>query len=639
MQIKFNYTYGGEYKLNDGSDYVGYFNVDDQKNVYSGRYYDSSSTLLYNTNEISGDYYKSNSFKDRFYNDVLYLPYDLNHILIEPNEIVTAEVLNKKIDFLQENLIYVYSNLFMGDTDVPVDNNVNILCNKILTKTIEWVTKPKDNSLFGWSSVYVVPELSGYAEFDNIKRFAVVPFDDDTGVNIICISNTYVFSLTSTISQDGQLSGSSFVSYSKIIDYNSNEECENLEDITFDGKFLYISDSKINGGGQIFKYDVTSYRTNDKVFSGKKFLIEPIGGYGGTEKKDKFNGCSVLGSKPKELWVYDSGNNYIRVYDDNFVWKANIKLPSDGSYVVLDIRHRIMNNHTYVLFEDKKYPDNIKFGLFEYDEKRNYVSSYIFEDILYPQTDGRFNRMAISEQDSNVFYVSTDSSIFKKYFSKPQKTFAAFNRNKFYSSDLFIWDLVSETWSTISDYAIWNYAEFFISNFNVHDIYISLSKQNKDNLFFAGESYISHLNERTDYFNLLKNVNFNYFNNDNIKLKSNEYNQSLILNKQIYKLFSNIIQIKNNIKGRFIARFNEFGDLIYLDYIQFIDEEINTLNIELDYNSFVNDNELVQPNVINRIFNKIYNLQLALLKLTIPRILNNRTVVDFNDNTNIYQID
>jgi hypothetical protein len=641
MQIKYNYTAGGEFQLN-GKDYIGYFNVDDKGNFYTGRYYDGTSNeLIAPISEFATDYHRSKYFKDRFVFDKLKLPYELDEILIQPNEIVDYSILNKKITALQDNLIYMYSQLFMGSTDVPVDNNANILCNPIATNDFVWYKRPSDpNTPFGWGLLQANNILSSYNEYDFIKRFVVVPFNNDEGLNIVAISNTHVFAITSTISDDGQLSGAQFTLYTELIDNDTNEKCLNLEDITFDGRYIYISDSKINGTGQVFKYDVSSYYTNDAAFEGKKYLIEAIGGFdGGTRRNDKFNGCTVLGSKPREVWVYDSGNNCIKVYDDNFVWKNTLKMPNIGVYKVLDIRHRVMNNSTYVLYENISDPERIKYGLFHYDNNYKLVNTYEFEDIIYPQTDGKFNRIAVSEQDSNVFYVSTNSSIFKKFFSKPEKTFAVFNRNKFYSGDLFVWDLVKEPWAYLSDLGIWNYAEFFMSNFNVHDIFVSLSKNNRDNVFITGDAYIAHLNEKTDYVSLLRKDNLPYYNYDKIKFTKNEYNQALILNKEIYKLFANIIQFKNNLKGRFYAEFNEYGDLVYKDYVYLADEEINTIDIELTYNTFVNDNELVEPNVLNRIFNKIYDLQLALLKLTNVRIDNYRTWVDFTISSNIYPID
>ena len=642
MQTKFNYTSGGEFKKTDGTSYIGYFNIDDTGNAFSERYISETSEILNSVSQYSADYYRSTNFKDRNVFDVLSLPYSFEEIKIQPNEIVGYSILNKKIEYLHNNLIYLYSQLFMGSTDVPVDSNVNTLCNLIGTDSFGWETKANqisNNRIFGFGTLSSVPSLSGYKEFDVMKRFVVIPFENQKGIGIFGISNTYFIGLTSTISDDGQLSGAAFTFYTNVIDNYSDELCKNLEDIKYDGKFIYVSDSKINGSGQVFKYDITGYITNDAVFENKKYMIEPIGGSGSVDRMNKFKNCTVLGANNNEIWVYDSGNNAIKIFDSNFVWKKTLKIPSTRKYSVLDIRYRKMNNHVYVLFKDSYDENNPEFGLFEFDNRYTLIKTYVFTDVLFKDTDAQFNRMAISEQDSNVFYVITDNSVFKKFFTKPDQTFAVFNRDKFYPDDIFIWDQIELEWDNLRDYETWNYAEFFTINLTTNDIYIAANKNNKDDLYFMGDTYVSHFNERTDYLSLLNNDILPYYNYKSIKFENMEYNQSLVLNKEIYKLYQNILQFKNNLKGRFYAEFDKYGDIKYKDYIYLTDEEINTLNIDVEYNSFINDNELVQANVINRIFNKIYQFEVSLLNLTQVRLKNIKTWVDLQNGTNIYPIE
>jgi hypothetical protein len=73
------------------------------------------------------------------------------------------------------------------------------------------------------------------------------------------------------------------------------------------------------------------------------------------------------------------------------------------------------------------------------------------------------------------------------------------------------------------------------------------------------------------------------------------------------------------------------------------DEEINLLNIDLEFNSFINDNELVEPNVINRLFKKLYDIQLKILDLSNVKLKNIKTrvdvKVDVKDDKNIFLID
>lgn len=642
MQTKFNYTTGGMFRQSDNTtDYVGYFNVDHNEDVYTGKYYNESSVLLKPTvSEYPIDYYKSSYFKDRFINDKLNLPYSLNEILIQPNELVNYNVLNTKIEYLHYNLIYMYSQMFMGDTDVPYDDNVNILGNLLGSNELRWNSKlsTKMNDLyFSFKPIATIPKYITYREFDKIKRFVVIPFVDGKGVSILAISSTHLMALTSTVT-NGQLSSVEFVLYTDVIDNYSQEKCLNLEDITHDGEFLYITDSKINGTGQIFKYDISSYYTNDLVFQNKAFLIESIGGYGNVDRKNKFNGCSIIGCRYDEVWVYDSGNNAIKIFDSNFVWKLTLRFDPQKKYEILDIRHRQMNDYVYVLYKNSQDENNIFYGYFEYDIKFKLVNTVIFEDVLFPSTDSSFNRMEISRQDSNIFYLTTNSTVYKKFFSRPEKTFAVFERDKFFPEDNFIWDIAEINWDNIGD-RVWNVSELNSFDFSLKDIFILDSEENKDDLFLLGNNFVAHINENNNYISVLRNTNIPYYNYNSIKFENIEYNQSFVLNKEFFKLFQNVIQFRNTLKGRFYAEYNKYGDLIYKDYIYLSDDEINTLNLDLEYNSFINDNELVEPNVINRLFNKIYEFQIKLLNISEARLKNFKTWIDLKHGLNIYPIE
>jgi hypothetical protein len=642
MQTKFNYTSGGEFKQSDNlADYVGYFNVDNNENVYTGKYYDSNSILLSNpTSQYSADYYKSSFFKDRFIKDGLTLPYSLNEVLIQPNELVNFNVLNTKIEYLHYNLIYMYSKMFIGDTDVPYDTNVNTLGNLIGSNEFKWnprIPSKINSAKFSFKPIANIPKYITYREFDRIKRFVVIPFVDGKGVSIIGISSTHLMALTSTVT-NGQLSGVEFVLYTNVIDNYSQEKCLNLEDITHNGKYLYITDSKINGTGQIFKYDISSYYTNDAVFENKVFLVETIGGYGNIDTKNKFNKCSIIGCRNDEVWVYDSGNNSIKIYDSNLVWKLTLRLDPQKKYEVLDIRHRQMNNHVYVLYKNSQDTNNIYHGYFEYDSKFKLLNTVIFEDKLFETTDGSFNRMELSKNDSNIFYLTTNSTVYKKFFSRPEKSFAIFDRDRFFPEDVFIWDIIDLNWDDIGD-RFWNFSELYAADFSIKDIFILDSEESKDDLFLLGNNFISHLNEVNNYVTVLRNSNIPYYNYNSIKFENIEYNQSFVLNKEFYKLFQNIIQFKNNLKGKFYAEYNKYGDLSYKDYIYLTEEEINTLDIDLEYNSFINDNELVEPNVINRLFNKLYQFEMNLLNISEVRLKNLKTWVDLKHGLNIYPIE
>lgn len=612
--VRFNRTDGGEFLL-DGEDYVGLFNVYSDGSVMTGRYRTPDSRLLEKLSNISADYYTSSYQKDLVVYDSYSMPHSRSDIQINMNELVNFTTLNTKMRYIHENMMYVYSRMFYGDTDVPFAYD-KTACISNLSGTFGWFDTPNYTS-YGYSTFASNSSLSAYAEIDNIKRFVVIPFDNAAGYGIIGISNTHVIGLTSSL----DFSNVSLpLFYTDVIDNLSDEKCQSLEDVTFDGAYLYVTDSQINSGGQVFKYDVTSYFTGDPAFEYNRFLIKPIGGLGGKSDVNKFKGCTVIGSKPGVILVADSGNNAIKVFDRNFVWLKTIVLPK-GPYKVLDIKHRTLNDRFYALVRNTQ--TNAHY-LYEFNNDLNLVNRTEFQDKLYVEIDGGFNRMVFSENDSNVFYVLTDSTIYKKFFSNPEKTFAVFKRDKFGQSSLFIWNFETVYWSNCSKK--WNYSESQQA-IKLRDLNILPTTTAEDSLFLLGPSVLFHFSELTKYNSVLRNTKLPYYNLQQIQLELPENIQAATLNKELFKIYSNIIQIKNTLTGRFSFDFNAYGDIEFKNYVYFIENEIDALNVEITSNTRINDNELVQAGTINKLFTKIYDMLAAMLKLTQPRVFNYRSVI------------
>jgi hypothetical protein len=590
MQIKFNYTSGGEFTLN-GQNYIGYFNVDDKYNAYSGKYYNSDSLKLESESKYSSDYYTSSSFKDRRPFDEENLPYGIDYILIKSTEFINHQIINKHLNYFEDNLQYLYSKMFVGATDNPINSVFTLTGDN--TGTFTWTGY--DSFYESTSASSIVEQLSSNS-FYGIKRFVVTKFHE--GINGFCIlgiTDTSLIGLSSDSNINENPTSITLVLSSDLIDNKTDQKCSSLEDIAFNGTDLYITDSKINGGGQVFKYNIGSYITNDAIFEFKRFLIEQIGGFGSDIKNDKFAGCTVIESDPEQVWVYDSGNKVIKVYDNNFVWKKTFGLPDRSKVIVLDIAYRKMNDHFYVLYKNEITGN---FGYCEYDKKFSLINAVIFDDVLYTDTDKQFNKMCISEQDSNVFYVVTEQTIFKKFFSKPNITFATFDRNKFMPK----------------------------SGYNLRDIYCIGDDFNSDKLFVLANGFFVKLIEKTNYETVFSNPDIEYFNLKSVSLTQDEYVQAFTFNKEIYKLLINVLQFRNYLIGRFIFKYNEFGDLTYRKYGYIPQEYFKKIDPDAQFNAFVHDNELTQANVINRAFRFIYKIQLDLLEQTKASILNIKSV-------------
>lgn len=621
-QVRFNYTTGSEF-LSSGANYVGFFNTYSDGSVYTDKYRTNTSAPLEQVRNFSADYYTTPYNKDLVVYDALELPHTRQDVQIELNELVNFTTINTKLSHLHDNLLYVYSKMFFGDTDAPYQYD-KTACISSLTGTYGWFDTPNYTS-FGYSKFSSSTALSAYSEMDSMKRFVVIPFKNNTGFSIFGISSTHLIALTG----NSAFTSLDITLYTNVIDNYSSEQCQNLSDLTFDGQYLYVTDSNINGGGQVFKYDVTSYFTGDRAFQFNRFLVKPIGGLGGKNDFNKFKGCTIIGSKPGVVFVADSGNSAIKIFDREFTWIKTIALPKN-KYTILDIKYRQIDDSVYVLAKNES---DGTFLMFLYDSSYTFKKKIVFDDVLYPLTDGSFNRMIISEQDSNVFYLATNTTIYKKFFSKPSKTFATFSRSKFGQNPIKTWNFETINWN--KNKKLWNSGSVSDA-LKFTDLGILPTTTENDSLFALSGPVIFHFNDRTRYNTVLRDPKIPYYSLSDVSLESTENIQALTINKEIYKMYSNILQLKNALKGRFNFGYDLYGDLQYQNYIYFLDEEINKLNVEINFNTRVNDNEIVQAGTMNKIFTQIYDLHVALLKLTEPYVQNFKSVVT---NGNVLTID
>ena len=613
-QIKYGYTDGDDLFLNKRN-YKGFYNVYNDGSVYTGQFRADDSQLLEINDNYSGDLIASTYFNDRIIVEEYKLPHSKNDIRFDTNELVNCATINTKLAFLQENLVYIYSRLFFGDTDVPYEyKKVAGIAKDSTIFTWHTARNGSDTRPFTFSNQPFLSTntLSGYAELDNLKKFIVLPQTTTNNTSILAISDTHLVGLTS----NQNFTNIGIVMYENVIDNNSSEMCQNLADLTFDGKYLFVTDSQINSGGQVFKYDVLSYFTGDLAYEYKRFLIKPIGGLGASKNKNKFNGCDIMGSKPGLIFINDSRNNVIKIYNSDFVYKKTLKYKS--TYIVKDIKWRKINDSMYVLFDI----GDQKFLLREYKNDFSFID-YEFEDSLYRETDFEFKRMCFSQTDSNVFYLVTNTNIYKKFFSNPRKTFATFIRSKYGQDPAYAWKFQTVKWG--QQKSKWSFGSIQ-KKFDLSDIDILNLNDGRDTLFVLGKSQIFQFKEKTLYNTILKNTKIPYFRTKDVLLTIPENVQALVFNKEFFKIYSNIIQLKNNLKGRFYFKYDKYGDLKYNYYISLLDEEIEKLNVLINFDTRINDNELVMPQVLNRIFEKIIDLETELFHLTEPYIPDFRNI-------------
>ena len=81
----------------------------------------------------------------------------------------------------------------------------------------------------------------------------------------------------------------------------------------------------------------------------------------------------------------------------------------------------------------------------------------------------------------------------------------------------------------------------------------------------------------------MTNSNFECFDYRSIQINAEEHVQSNTFNKELYKLYSDILQIKNNILGRFYGIYDGFSALQQKNYSYISSDDIAKLNIDDSY--------------------------------------------------------
>jgi len=614
MQTKFNYVSSGLFNKINGDNYAGYLHVIDNKTAYTEKYPSETSEQLLPTSKLAADLYVSEYKRDRVVDDTISLPYELSDIVIEPNEIVNFFTLNTKINYLFYNLLYTYSNLFLGSTNLPVNytHTFGVTGKTTLSgvKTfgnLEWIkTDPTTQQAF--APLSGVPSLSGqYNEIDKMKKFVVVPYDDKTGFGILGISDTHLIG----IKVNSDFSSTGVVLYTNLIDNNTQEQTRYLSDISFDGvKYAFITDKITN---QIYKYDVLGFFNNDTSVEFKRYLVETIGGLGVINQTNKFNSPTVVGTSPNNVLVYSSNANIIKVYNTDFIFVKNITFNKNTQYVIKDIKYRKMNNHFYVLLNDEL---QFKTYFQEYDENFNKLNEWEFEDPLtfFLSDESLFESFDFAEQDSNVFYAITNSRIFKKYISKPNKTVATFSAGNFSGSIYPIWNLQGTNFN--ETLFTWSFTDDFLTQTILKDIIILPTQTDNEDIFVLANSRIFHFYEKTKYDTVLSAPNVSYYNLESVKLNQDEYAQASTFNKEFFKLYKNTLVIKDLLLGKFAGEYDDTNILRYTGYSYLTNNELNSVSLVNELDAFVNANELVQSGVINQILTNIYQTQLNLAELT-----------------------
>ena len=484
------------------------------------------------------------------------LPYEIDSILIQPNEFAKHSVINRKLSYLHNNFLFLYKLCNYGEFTVPTSKNFsysgsNIAFYEEVLKNYKITDNTNlTNSIYGALS---------YFKFQ--KEGTVLFYADKTHIYSIICDPYKLEPLTKTSFVD-PLSGS--IVFSDITQIKTSKSGA-----------LYVVD---NGYKNLYFYNINPVLEGENIYRSLPFLKNAIGGEGIAEEKSKFGNINNIGINEKFVVAEDNKNKCFKLFDKNLNWLDTTKFISVFNRIEkFDAITINSSDHIYCIAKRRLF-------VFAIESNFNIILVDEFDISTYVGFEEKVLNIKFSYTDVNVFYVFTNIGIKKVWASSPTGCMGAFMPQG---------DIV--------------WADTFIGNGDTSDSIIlkTTTPGNIDTFRLQNYSDVVKINS------ILANRDFEIYGYENIKINKNEYVSNWVFQKAFKKIFYNHNKLIKETKFRLVEDDTDLSividkvyNQIFLNFTRPSNEPVN-LNIGI--------NEIFQAEVINRVINEIYNLQITLL--------------------------
>jgi len=534
---------------------------------------------------ISSELIISNIKYDRYLNDTLTLPFQLNDILFQPNDTVSCNLVNIKLKHLYDNFLYLYKNTLISSNVLPVTSTAiagisagatNFTWYKGLS-TSQFIPI-STNNLFpnvdntNLSYILSNPSKECYYMFLSYKNeIKVFKFNK----NASYFENVYSIN-------EIDPGNKSYTSPNTYVGDGYDVLYYNITAFAAIDNYFFILDAERN---QLVKYDATGFVKTNNILNERLVFVNTIGNYGSKESKVEFNSPTGLASYNKFLYVLDAGNSCVKKFDIDLNWKYTYRLSKDLlNLKPIDISCDIEGN-IYILTDKKLFKYNNTFTTKEAFEL-NTINGDIFKKII------------MSQAESNVFFLLTNKNVLKRFTSNPGIDIGK------YLLFLFNYDLENDINNALSLYKD-----------NNNDLVFLFSKNNN-----TGK--IGFFIDNINLYDILAQRDFDIYSLKDTTINGDEYLQSWVINKTISKILINHMRFRDQIIGKFIARQDEKGNVVFDNTRYLLINELDSINFQQTLSNYIGANELVTSGVLNRCIRNIYNIQANLLNILKSEILN-----------------
>ena len=610
-KTKVGFTNGADFVLSANS-YVGYYHVIDGS-AYQGANILDVSLPLEAKNNISADALLSKFLYDRIIDDDVSLPYSLNDILVAPNETCNARVFNDRLEKLYSNAIYLYNNLFLASNNIPNGYNRAAGVSKA-TNALSWSQESTQ------SGASFAPFASaGYAVVDDAIQFTAVK----------TYNNDYVFfGITPThfvaLSSNKDLLTFDVETTNEYVAENNDLKFTQLASFSVAGKYAFLCDAAQN---TIYKYDVSGYFSGDATIYNRRILIDSIGGFGSALSKTKFDSPNIVFAvEPlNRLYVNDSNNRCIKIFDTSFSYVATKTFAAGSNTIVKCFGYNPILQRIYFVTKNAITQEHT---IQICDADLNAEETYSLPDAL--EQNEEYNGFVFSKNDSNIFYLHTNQNVFKKFVNKPNKTIGKWLLYKSGTTATHIWNLENSLYNL----AQWNWneggtsARTALSINGMSSFFISDIDEREEIFLFVGANdksfnRILHYAETNIFNTALGATVINAYNISQAKVDDNEFVNAMVVNKELYKIAYNVLNIIRFITSRYAAEYDFLNNLVFKNTIALTDEEFALINFVNLKNLYVHENEIMNSiGPINRCFRELCNLQNNALQIVRTRINN-----------------
>jgi len=530
-------------------------------------------------NAIDTEFQKIDLNYDRTVTDVFQLPYSLDTILLQPNELAVSQSFNLKIQKLYDNFLYLYGLCNVADFKIP-------------RRYEGWVgyTNLEKQILYLYddSTTNAVAVLSSVL-FASNQALAFYSTDSRYEQNLLFTNGQFI-SLNGINQRDGDYSPVNLIQQSSVDPLSGSINFYNITGIAqYKAEQLFISDATYNN---LYSYNLGGAVSDDNIKNRQLFQLNVVGGRGTSQDRIKFNNIGKIAVAGDVVIVEDKGNKTFKVYDRNLNWLNSTITPTlfNAISTINAMVYSEKDNRLYIA-------SNTALFLLDISTDYNLTSakSYDFSSIL--TGNEYFVDIKFANYDKDVFYLLSTKNLYKKWITKPEKNIGML-KNSVFNDDNFRWITTSPGVSG-------------------DDVLIYAVSQD------LTRSYIAVYRDNLSLTTLFKTDNpLIVYSKQDVLIDPEEYNCSWVYNKSIKKMLYNMSLLVNNIGYRFFTDEDNTGTPVFLyrGYNNFF-----RYNAPLDTNKhsnvFINEN--FQAETVNRCFKQIYDYQ----QLVLQTIITNDSVV------------